>query len=291
MRPTWKGSISFGLVTIPIAVFPATSSREKISFKMLRKGDLSPIRYKRIAETDGKEVPWEHIVKGYEYEKDKFVVFEDADFDAVELASTDTIAIQDFVELDQIDPIFFHTPYYLEPMKGGSGAYALLRDVLAETGKVGIAKVTMRNREHLAAVKADGSLLVMELMHFAHEIAPAAAIKVPEDKKLGAREKEMAKTLVEQMSSEWKPEHYKDEYASAMMKLIDEKIKAGGKEIPGRKKHAPAATNVVDLVKVLQESLAAAGKSASPAKPKHAAAGKHASTKTKKRAAHHKHAA
>jgi DNA end-binding protein Ku len=156
--------------------------------------------------------------------------------------------------------------------------------VLAETGKVGIAKVTMRNREHLAAVKADGSLLVMELMHFAHEIASADAIKVPAEKKLGAREKEMAKTLVNQMTSEWEPERYKDEYAAAVMKLVDEKVKAGGKELPGHKKVAPAATNVVDLVKVLQESLAAAGKggaSAKHAKP----------AKAKKKATHHRHAA
>lgn len=285
MRPIWKGSISFGLVTIPISVLSATSSSEKISFKMLRKSDLSPIRYKRIAETDGKEVPWDQIVKGYEYEKDKYVVFEDKDFDAVELTSTDTISIQDFVELDQINPIYFHTPYYLEPMKGGAGAYALLRDVLAETGKVGIAKVTMRNREHLAAVKANGTLLVMELMHFAHEIAPADAVKVPEDRKIGAREKEMAKTLVDQMTSEWEPDRYKDEYAAAVMKLVHEKVEAGGKEIPGHKKHAPAATNVVDLVKVLQESLAATGKGNS-AKSRSSHAHKHAAKKKT-----HKHAA
>lgn len=282
MRPIWKGSISFGLVTIPISVFSATSSSEKISFRMLRKGDLSPIRYKRVAEADGKEVPWDDIVKGYEYEKDRFVVFTDKDFDAVELTSTDTIAIQDFVELDQINPIYFHTPYYLEPMKGGGGAYALLRDVLADTGKVGVAKVAMRNREHLAAVKANGSLLVMELMHFAHEIAPADAIKVPADKKIGSREIEMAKTLVSQMTTDWEPDRYKDDYAEAVMKLIDEKVKAGGKEITPHKKHAAAATNVVDLVKVLQESLAATGKSS--AKPKAAA-------KKKRATHHHRHAA
>lgn len=280
MRPIWKGSISFGLVTIPISVFSATSSSEKISFKMLRKEDLSPIRYKRIAEVDGKEVPWEQIVKGYEYEKGKFVVLDEKDFDSVELDSTDTIAIQDFVELAQINPIFFNTPYYLEPMKGGAGAYALLRDVLAETGKVGIAKVTMRSREHLAAIKANGPLLVMELMHFAPEIAPADTIKVPADKKLGTREMTMAKTLVDQMSSEWEPERYKDEYTTALMKLIEQKIKAGGKEIPGHKRQAPAATNVVDLVKVLQESLSAAGKSKPAARPA-----------KKKRATHRRHAA
>lgn len=284
MRPIWKGAISFGLVTIPISVFSATSSSEKISFRMLRKGDLSPIRYKRVAEVDGKEVPWDEIVKGYEYEKEQYVIFEEKDFDAVELTSTDTIAIQDFVELEQINPIFFHTPYYLEPMKGGAGAYALLRDVLAETGKVGIAKVAMRNREHLAAVKANGTLLVMELMHFAHEIAPAEAIKVPEERKIGQREKDMAKTLVEQMSSEWEPERYTDDYAAAVKKLVDEKIKAGGKELPGHKKAAPAAaTNVVDLVKVLQESLAAAG---GGGKAPAGAKAKSSSSKTKKRGSH-----
>jgi DNA end-binding protein Ku len=267
-RPIWKGAISFGLVTIPVQVLPATASSDKISFRMLRKKDLSPIRYKRVAEVDEKEVPWEDIVKGYEYEKGKFVVFSDEDFDKVELESVDSIAIQEFVDLDDIDPIFFDKPYYIEPTKGGGAAYGLLRDVLAETGKVGIAKVAMRGRQHLAAVKANGQLLVLELMHFAHEIAPAEQVRVPESGKLGAREKEMAKTLVEQMSGEWKPESYSDEYSEAVMKLIEQKVKAGGKEIPGQKRHAPAATNVVDLVEVLQRSLNAGDKPKSRVKAK-----------------------
>jgi DNA end-binding protein Ku len=277
MRAVWKGSISFGLVSIPIAVYPATSEKEKLKFNMLRKSDLSPIRFKRVAEVDGKEVAWEEIVKGYQYEKGKYVVFEEKDFDAVELKSTNTVAIQDFVDVNQINPIFFHTPYYLEPMKGGTSAYGLLRDVLAETEKVGIAKVAMRNREHLAAVKANGPLLVLELMHFAEEISPAEAIKVDTEKPLGAREKEMAKTLVNQMTSDWEPERYQDEYAAAVTKLIEEKIRAGGREIPGRKQDTPAATNVIDLVKVLQDSLAAAGKSKPSSAPtkKKKAAGKH----------------
>lgn len=268
MRSIWKGSISFGLVNIPIAVFPATSEKEKIKFNMLRKSDLSPIRFKRVAEVDGQEAPWEEIVKGYQYEKGQYVIFDEKDFDSVELPSTKTVSIQDFVDADDINPIYFHTPYYLEPMKGGSGAYALLRDVLAETGKVGIAKVAMRNREHLAALKADGPLLVLELMHFAEEIAPPDAIKVQTEKPIGAREKEMAKTLVAQMTSEWEPEKYHDEYAAALTKLIEQKIKAGGKELPAQVSNAPAATNVIDLVKVLQESLAAAGKTKSKAEPK-----------------------
>lgn len=280
MRSIWKGSISFGLVTIPVAVFPATSSAEKISFNMLRKGDLSPIRFKRVAEADGKEVAWGDIVKGYQYEKGKYVTFEDKELEQVELPSTKTVAIQDFVDVHAIDPIFFHTPYYLEPEKGGAGAYALLRDALAETEKVGIAKVALRNREHLAAVKAQGELLVMELMHFAQEIASPDAIKVPAEKAVGAREKEMAKTLLNQMTTDWEPERYRDEYAAAVTKLIDEKIRAGGKEVVAKKGAAATATNVIDLAQVLQASLAAAGK----AKPMNA-------PKKKKRATPHTRAA
>jgi DNA end-binding protein Ku len=169
-------------------------------------------------------------------------------------------------------------------MKGGAGAYALLRDVLTETGKAGIAKVAMRNREHLAAVKANGPLLVMELMHFAHEISPAEAIKVPAEKKLGTREHDMAKALVDQMSSPWKPEKYKDEYTTALMKLIEKKVKAGGKKITEPKRQTHAATNVVDLVEVLQQSLKSAGGGAGAKRTR-------AAPKTKKRATPHKHAA
>ncbi len=258
-RPIWKGSISFGLVTIPVQVVPATTAKEKISFKMLRRDDLSPIKYKRVAEVDGKEVPWDQIVKGYEYEKGKFVAMEEADFDKVELASVDSIAIQEFVDLGTIDPMFFDKPYFIEPLKGGANAYTLLRDALSETGKVGIANVAMRGKQHLAALKANGNLLVLELMHFAEEIAPAEDIKIP-DIKQGERELTMAKTLVEHMSGRWEPEKYKDEYAEAMMKLINQKIAAGGRELPTQKRNAPAATNVIDLVSVLQQSLADASK-------------------------------
>lgn len=261
MRPIWKGSISFGLVTIPVQVLPATSEAEKVKFNMLRKSDLSPIKYKRVAEVDNKEVPWEEIVKGYQYEKGKFVIFTDEDFDKVELESVDSIAIQEFVDLADINPIFFDKPYYIEPMKGGGPAYALLRDVLADAGKVGIAKVAMRGRQHLAALKANGSLLVLELMHFPQEISSPSEIRVPEAGKIGAREKAMAKTLVDQMSAKWNPEQYSDEYTGALMKLVDKKIAAGGKQLPvGAKKSAPAATNVIDLAAVLQESLKGVGK-------------------------------
>lgn len=285
MRPIWKGSISFGLVTIPVAILTATR-REELKFRMLRDEDLSPINYKRVAEVDGKDVPWEHIVKGYEYEKGKFVVLKESDFEKVELDGDDAITIQDFVDLSGINPIHFYKPYYLEPMKGGAAAYNLLREVLADTGKVGIAKVVIRNRQHLAALKANGGLLVLELMHFAEEIVPAEMVKVPTEKVVGPRELEMARALVDQMTSEWEPTKYLDEYAAAVMKVIEKKIESGGKELPGTKRQAPAATNVIDLVAVLQKSLSDASKSPRAPKrqpPKSGGGKKRAATTTSKR--------
>src|SRR3989440_7473674 len=165
-RAIWKGSISFGLVNIPIGLYPATR-KEELRFRLLRKTDLSPVNYKRVAEKDGKEVPWDQIVKGYEYEKGKYVVLKEEDFERVDLEATQTVDIQDFVDLDEIDPIFFYRPYYLEPQKGGDKAYVLLRDSLERTGKVGIAKVVIKTRQYLAGVKAENNVLALELMHFA----------------------------------------------------------------------------------------------------------------------------
>jgi len=265
MPAIWKGSISFGLVSIPVALQNA-SRTEELKFRLLRSRDLSPVNYKRVAAVDGKEVPWDQIVKGYEYEKGKFVVLKDEDFKRVDLEATDTIDIVDFVDLAQINPIFFHKPYYLEPQKGGSGPYHLLRQVLQDTHKAGISKVIIRTRQHLAAVKANGNLLVLELMRFADELVPSTAIKAPAEKKLGARELNMAKTLVNQMSEDWDPDRYTDEYRSALMKLIDKKVASGGKALPTAGHRPKAATNVIDLAAVLQQSLAEAGTAKSRAK-------------------------
>jgi DNA end-binding protein Ku len=254
MRAIWKGSISFGLVSIPVALQNA-SRTEDLKFRLLRGTDLSPVNYKRVAEVDGKEVPWEQIVKGYEYEKGKFVVLKDEDFKRVDLEATDTIDIVDFVDLAQINPIYFHRPYYLEPQKGGAPAYNLLRNVLADANKAGISKVIIRTRQHLAAVKANGNLLVLELMRFEDELVSPAAIKVPAEKKPGARETGMAKTLVNQMTEDWNPHRYTDDYRSALMKLIDRKVKSGGKELPTGGTVPKRATNVIDLAAVLQQSL------------------------------------
>lgn len=267
MRAIWKGSISFGLVNIPVALQNA-SRTEELKFRLLRGRDLSPVNYKRVAQVDGKEVPWNEIVKGYEYEKDKYVVLKDEDFKRVDLEATDTIDIVDFVDVEQINPMYFYKPYYLEPLKGGAAAYNLLRQVLFETKKVGISKVIIKTRQHLAAVKANSDVLVIELMRFADELVPASSIKVPREKKASAKEFTMAKNLVNQMSEDWDPERYTDEYRSALMKLIDKKVASGGKSLPGEDRKEHRATNVIDLASVLRQSLADAGKAKAAPKNK-----------------------
>jgi DNA end-binding protein Ku len=257
-RAIWKGSISFGLVNIPIALYPATR-REEFKFRLLRKSDLSPVNYKRVAEKDGKEVPWDQIVKGYEYEKGKYVVLKDEDFERVDLEATQTVDIQDFVDVNEIDPMFFYKPYYLEPQKGGDKAYALLRDALEDSRKVGIAKVVIKTRQYLAGVKPEDGALVLELMHFADELADTGKLHLPKKVEVGKREMNMAKSLIDSMSAKWNPEKYHDDYREALMEVIEEKVEAGGKEIEEKPKKAPKPTKVIDLVSVLQKSLKQTG--------------------------------
>src|SRR3989442_336341 len=258
MRAIWKGSISFGLVNIPIALYPATR-REELKFRLLRRSDLSPVNYKRVAEKDGKEVPWDQIVKGYEYEKGKYVVLKDEDFERVDLEATQTVDIQDFVDVDEIDPMFFYKPYYLEPQKGGDKAYALLRDALKDSNRVGIAKVVIKARQYLAGVKPEDGALVLELMHFADELADPEKLRVPKKLEVGKREMNMAKSLIGSMTSKWQPEKYKDDYREALMEVIEEKVEAGGKEIEEKPRKGPTPTKIIDLVSVLQKSLEQTG--------------------------------
>lgn len=251
MRPIWKGSISFGLVYIPVAVYPATRE-EKISFRQLRSTDLSPIKYKKVAEADAKEVAADQIVKGFEYERGRYVVMKDEDFEKVRIESTHSIDITDFVELEQVDPKFFYKPYFLEAQKGGDKAYALLHKALSGTGKIGIAKVVIANREYLAAVKPDGLFLILELMHFATEVLTPEELSRPTTE-LSEKELNMAQALIDSMSSQWEPDKYRDQYREALMEIIERKAK--NKELPSPAPATPRATNVVDLVKVLQDSI------------------------------------
>jgi DNA end-binding protein Ku len=258
MRAIWKGTISFGLVNIPIALYPATK-REEFKFRLLRATDLSPVSYKRVAEKDGREVPWDQIVKGYEYEKGKYIVLKDEDFQRVDLEATQTVDIQDFVETDEIDPMYFYKPYYLEPQKGGDKAYVLLRDALESSKKVGIAKVVIKTRQYLAGVKPEDSVLILELMHFAEELADPEKLHVPKKLEPGKRELDMAKALIDSMSARWNPEKYHDDYREALMEVIEEKVESGGKEIEEKPKAKKAPTKVIDLVSVLQQSLEKSG--------------------------------
>jgi len=257
MRAIWKGAISFGLVNIPIALYPATRT-EELKFRLLRASDQSPVNYKRVAEADGKEVPWDQIVKGYEYEKGKFIVLKDEDFQRVDIEATQTVDIASFVKLEEVNPIFFQKPYYMEPQKGGDKAYVLLREALRATGKIAIAKVVIKTRQHLAAVKPQEKGLMLELMHFASELLDVDQFKLPTATAVGKKELQMAEALVNSMSEEWKPEEYVDDYRAALEKVIDEKARKGDTSAlkPGR---TPKPTNVIDLVSVLQKSLDQSG--------------------------------
>jgi DNA end-binding protein Ku len=261
MRPIWKGSISFGLVNIPVALYTATKT-EELKFRLLRAKDMSPVNYKRVAEADGKEVPWDQIVKGYEYEKEKFVVIKDEDFKRVDIEATQTVDIVSFVELEEVNPLFFHKPYYMEPQKGGDHAYVLLRDALKETGKIGIAKVVIKTRQHLAAVKPQDEGLMLELMHFASELKDVDEFKRPREAKIAKKEIDMAKALIDSMTEKWNPEAYKDEYREALQKMIEDKIEHGDQPLPKKTASKKHPSNVIDLVEVLQQSMRENGKKA-----------------------------
>jgi DNA end-binding protein Ku len=253
MRAIWKGAISFGLVTIPISLYPAVR-REELKFRLLRRSDLSPLNYKRVASADGKEVAWDEIVKGYEYEKEKFVILKDEDFARVDVEATQTVDIMNFVELDQVNPILFHKPYYMEAGKGGDKAYVLLREALEKSGKIAIAKVVIKTRQHLAAVKPQKDGLMLELMHFPDEILDAAEFKSPRAKTAGKQEMAMAMQLINSMTVKWQPAKYTDDYREALEEMIEDKIEHGEKHQPARSR-SRRPSNVIDLVSVLKKSI------------------------------------
>jgi len=286
-RAMWKGAISFGLVTIPVAVFPATEEKS-LKFNQLHDEDHGRIRYKRVCETDGEEISYEHIVKGYEYEKDHYVVLTDDDLDKVPLESSRAIDIVQFVDLEEIDPVLYKKSYYLVPDETGAKAYALLRKALSEENRVGIAKVSFRDKEHLAALRFKDNVFVLETMYWPDEIRAAEFDTVRADEKVRAQEVEMAKSLIDNLTEPWNPEAYRDEYRDALFEIVEKKI--AGEEIEVVPEAAPA--KVVDLMEALKASVAAAKKKTPAPKPK-AAAKKPAAKKiaAKKAAAPRKKAA
>jgi DNA end-binding protein Ku len=252
-RAMWKGAISFGLVTIPVSVYPATEEKS-VKFNQLHEKDQGRIRYKRVCSVDGEEVPYEEIVKGYEYEKDHYVTMSDEDFDAVPVESSRAIDIHQFVELSEIDPMLYKKSYYLVPEETGAKAYTLLREAMAAESKVGIAKVSFRDKEHLAALRFVDDAFVLETMFWPDEIRGAEFEGVDVDAKVRSQELEMAKQLIDNLTADWNPEEYRDEYREAMLEIVEKKI--AGEEIEVVPQEAPA--KVVDLMEALKASVASA---------------------------------
>jgi DNA end-binding protein Ku len=256
-RSIWKGSIAFGLVNIPVELHTAVRENRP-RFKLLHATDKSPVSYERVCQREGKPVAWEDLVKGYEYEKGRFVTLTKDDFRAAALEKSKSIEIQDFVEPNAIDDRYFETPYYLLPAKGASQAYALLREAMRKAGRVGIAKIILRESEHLCAVEAIENALVLTMMRFEEEVVDISNFEFPAKAEARGKEVDMAVQLVEHLAAEWDPSKYKDEYRDNLMGVIDAKLKGEKIDVPADKPQR--ASNVVDLMSRLQASLEAAGK-------------------------------
>lgn len=253
----WSGAINFGLVTIPVKLQTAIRTND-LRFNFLHKTDEGRINQVRRCSIDGEEVAYTDLVRGYEYEKGRYVIISDEDFDRVNPEATQSVDIVQFVDLAEIDPMFFDKPYYLEPEKRGRHAYALLREALKDSGKVGIAKVVIRSREHLAALKPNGDALVLELMHFADEIVEASTLDLPAVEKPAANEMKVARMLIDTMTEAFDASAFKDSYREEMLAMIE--ARAAGKSLPVGETKAPVRDNVVNLMDVLQKSLEATKK-------------------------------
>jgi DNA end-binding protein Ku len=255
-RSLWKGAISFGLVNVPVELHSAQKRSSELDLTMLDKRDLSPVGFKRYNKSSGEEVPWAEIVKGYEYEDGKYVVLGEEDFRRANPEASRTVDIVAFVELKEVGPLFFETPYYLAPSKRGEKAYALLRDTLRKSGKAGIATVVIRTKQYLAALYPQEDALVLNTLRYADELKKPASLEVPAAK-VTAKELDMALRLVEDMSDEWRPEKFHDTYREDLLKRVEEKVKAGEtEEIPEPEKEKGAKRGeVIDLMSLLKRSI------------------------------------
>ena len=251
MRAIWSGSISFGLVNIPVKLFSGSQSNS-LDLDMLRKNDLCPIKYLRVCKNDNKEVPYEEIVKGYEYTDGEYIVLTDKDFENASLEKTHLIDILDFVEEKDIDTRFFEKPYYLEPDKSGAKAYALLREALKRSGKVGVANYVLRNRGSIGIVKPLDDALILNQIRYRDEVREAGELKLPTGEQLREQEVALALSLIDQLTVKFDPAKYRDDYIDDLKKIIEEK--AQGKK-PKPQGKAPQPTEVADMMALLKESL------------------------------------
>lgn len=256
-RALWKGSISFGLVNIPIELHTAVRDHRP-RFRMLHAKDRSPVRFQRVCIKDGHPVAWEDLVKGYEYAKGRFVVLTKEDFQAAALEKTRTVDIIDFVKSDEIDDRYFETPYYLVPAKGGERAYALLREAIREAGRIGIATFILREAQHLAAVEVIGEALVLSVMRFADELVDTANFSFPAASNIRKPELDMAKALVNSLASEWDAGKYTDKYRENLLRIIQGKVK--GKDVELEPTTEAPRADVVDLMERLRRSLEQSGR-------------------------------
>jgi DNA end-binding protein Ku len=283
-RAIWSGSISFGLLNVPVKLYSAVS-KQTVRFRELREGDGARIRHKRVAESDGKEVPYEKIVKGYEYAPDQYVVLSKDELAELDPKRTRAIEIQDFVDLDDIDPIYFEQPYFLGPDKGAERAYALLVQAMKDSRKVAVARFVLRNKEHLAAIRPMDDVLTLATMRFHDEVSSPDDLdgEVFEDskpKKPDERELEMAKQLIESLTTKFKADKYRDEYREELLDLLERK--AEGKDVVTAPTEEPKPTKAPDLMAALEESLAAVrGEEGDGAKPKAKRSTSKKSTRTK----------
>jgi DNA end-binding protein Ku len=274
-RGLWKGAISFGLVNVPVELYSAQKREAGLDLTMLDKRDMAPVGYKRVNKSTGKEVPWEDVVKGYEYEDGSYVVLSEEDFKRANPEASKTVDIMAFVDLDDIAPQFFDTPYYLAPGKRGQKAYALLRDAMAKAGKAGIATVVIRTKQYLAALVPQDDALVLNTLRYNAELKKPGELDIPDKlkgAKVSAKEIDMALRLIGDMEAEWQPEKYHDTYHEDLLKRIEEKVKAGQTEeiTEPEKEDKPAkGADVIDLMSLLKKSVEGSKKPAH--KPRRAA--------------------
>ena len=277
-RAMWKGSLAFGLVNIPIELYSATRDHRP-RFRLLHAKDEAPIKYERVCQSEGKPVNWEDLVKGYEYEKGQFVVLTKDDFKTAAVEKTKTIDILDFVDPREIDERYFETPYYLQPAKGAERSYALLREAIRDSAKIGIAKIILRESQHLAGVEAIGDALVLTMMRFADELADLGEFRFPATNGIRPAELKMAKQLVETLSAKWEPEKYTDEYVDNLKRVIQAKLK--GRKPKLKERETPHGAEVVDLMARLRASLESKGSGRSAGTRKRGSSSRSKSTRDK----------
>ena len=281
MAAIWKGSVSFGLVNIPVELRTAVRA-DHISFRLLHKKDLSPVKYERVCQAEDKTIAWSEIVKGYEYQKGKFVVMTDQDFKAAAIEGSKTIDILDFVKEEEIDPRYFETPYYLVPAKGSEKSYALLREAVRATGAVGIGKIIMRQHQHLAGIKVVGDALILEIMRFSNELVDPGEYSFPKRANVRPQELKMAEQLIDNLAEPFDPSRYTDDYRSNLMKVIKAKMNGKKPKLPEREETPD--TGVLDLMSKLRASLDQGSAKKPAAKTKRAATAKRARTAKRKTA-------